>query len=275
MAMTWKWKVKKVPDGLWMRCDSCSKMVFKKIVNENLHVCPECGRHFPIAASERLALLVDEDSFEEMYPRMASPDPLGFADRKSYAERLVSEREKTGLMDAVVVGRCTMDGRPLILAVMDSRFIMGSMGSVVGEKICRAFETATTERKPAIVFCASGGARLHEGCLSLAQMAKTSAAVARHHEAGLAYISVLTHPTYGGVTASFAFLGDVTIAEPKAMIGFAGPRTILHTLKMELPKGFQTAEFLLETGFIDLIVERKEMRTRLLKVLDLLVPAAR
>ena len=267
------WKLgKKIPDGLWLKCDGCGRMVFRKIVAERLQVCPECAHHFSMSAPDRIKLLIDEGSFREMHAAMTSADPLSFVDRKPYSERLADEREKTGLNDAIVVGEGKMDGRDVIVGVMDSRFIMASMGSVVGEKIARAFETATRASLPIIIVCASGGARMQEGCLSLAQMAKTSAAAALHHEAGGVFISVLTHPTYGGVTASFASLGDVIIAEPGAMIGFAGPRTILHTLKMELPKGFQTAEFLVDAGFVDLIVERQNLKRRILKLLDLLAP---
>jgi len=267
------WKLgKKIPDGLWLKCDGCGRMVFRKIVAERLQVCPECAHHFPMSAPDRIKLLIDEGSFREMHAAMTSADPLSFVDRKPYSERLAGEREKTGLNEAVVVGGGKMDGRDIVIGVMDSRFIMASMGSVVGEKIARAFETATRASLPIVMICASGGARMQEGCLSLAQMAKTSAAAALHHEAGGVFISVLTHPTYGGVTASFASLGDITISEPGAMIGFAGPRTILHTLKMELPKGFQTAEFLVDAGFVDLIVERKDLKRRILKLLDLLAP---
>jgi len=268
-----KWTLgKKVPDGLWLKCDGCGRTVFTKIVAERLQVCPECAHHFPMIAPDRIKLLLDDGTFTEMYAGMTSADPLSFVDRKPYLERLAGEREKTGLNEAVVVGEGQMDGRDVVIGVMDSRFIMASMGSVVGEKIARAFETATRRSAPMIMVCASGGARMQEGCLSLAQMAKTSAAAALHHESGGLFVSVLTHPTYGGVTASFAFLGDVIIAEPGAMIGFAGPRTILHTLRMELPKGFQTAEFLVDAGFVDLIVERKNLKKRILKLLDLLVP---
>ncbi|MFH0964253.1 MAG: acetyl-CoA carboxylase, carboxyltransferase subunit beta [Planctomycetota bacterium] len=270
----WKVKEKKVPDGLWMRCDGCGRMVFKKIVLERLNVCPECNRHFVLTAPERIQLLLDDGSFRELDADMTSADPLHFVDRKPYSQRLLDERGKTGLNEAVVVGEGAIESRRLVVGVMDSRFIMGSMGSVVGEKVTRAFENAVRQRLPVLMVCASGGARMHEGALSLGQMAKTSAAVARHHEAGLMYVSLLTHPTYGGVTASFAFLGDVILAEPGAMIGFAGPRTILHTLKMELPKGFQTAEFLLETGFVDRIVDRKNLRKEIQRLLDLLGPTA-
>lgn len=267
------WKLgKKIPDGLWLKCAACGRMVFRKIVADRFEVCPECAHHFPMTAPGRIKLLIDEGSFREMHADMTSADPLAFVDRKPYTERLAGERAKTGLNEAVVVGEGRMDGRDVIIGVMDSRFIMGSMGSVVGEKIARAFETATRRSLPIIMVCASGGARMQEGCLSLAQMAKTSAAAALHHEAGGVFISVLTHPTYGGVTASFASLGDVIVCEPGAMIGFAGPRTILHTLRMELPKGFQTAEFLVDAGFVDLIVERKNLKKRLVKLLDLLTP---
>jgi len=268
----WKRGDKKIPTGLWIRCDGCSQVVFKKIVQEKLNVCPECEWHFSLTASERINLLIDPDTFEETCPDMTSADPLGFVDRKAYRDRLEDERRKTGLNSAVVTGRGKLSGADVAIGVMDSRFIMGSMGSVVGEKITRMFEMATNVRIPALMICASGGARMHEGGLSLAQMAKTSAAVARHHEARLPYVSVLTNPTYGGVTASFAFLGDVTLAEPRAMIGFAGPRTILHTLKMELPKGFQTAEFLLDAGFVDLIVPRKLLKEQIASLLGFLVP---
>ena len=270
----WKRTDKRIPTGLWIRCEGCSQVVFKKIVQDRLGVCPECEWHFSLTAPERINLLIDPGTFEESWPDMTSADPLGFVDRKAYVDRLDAERKKTGLNSAVVTGCGNMNGAQVMIGAMDSRFIMGSMGSVVGEKITRTLETATSRRLPVILVCASGGARMHEGCLSLAQMAKTAAAVARHHEARLPYLSVLTNPTYGGVTASFAFLGDVTLAEPGAMIGFAGPRTILHTLKMELPKGFQNAEFLLGAGFVDLLVHRKHLKDQLTSFLRFLVPVA-
>jgi acetyl-CoA carboxylase carboxyl transferase subunit beta len=257
-------KKKDMPEGLWTKCPSCGESLFEDALTKNLRVCTHCGYHFTISSGDRLASLVDEGSFQEMDAKLDSVNALGF---KGYRDKVKAYQRKTGLGEAVVTGRATIETLPVLLAVMDFRFLGASMGSVVGEKITRAIEAATAERKPVIVFSASGGARMHEGILSLMQMAKTSGALARHAEARLPYISVLTHPTTGGVTASFATLGDLIIAEPKCMIGFAGPRVVKETTHADLPPGFQTAEFMLQHGLVDMIVERKDMRATLAKVL--------
>jgi acetyl-CoA carboxylase carboxyl transferase subunit beta len=264
-------KKKDMPEGLWTKCPSCAESLFEQALAKNLRVCTSCGYHFTISSGERIASLVDEGTFEEMDLQLDSVDALGF---KGYVDKVKAYQAKTGLKEAVVTGRCIIEGIPSLIAVMDFRFLGASMGSVVGEKITRAIETATAERKPVIVFSASGGARMHEGILSLMQMAKTSGALARHSAARLPYISVLTHPTTGGVTASFATLGDVIIAEPKCMIGFAGPRVVKETTHADLPPGFQTAEFMMLHGLVDMIVERKDMRTKLASILRYAVNAA-
>ncbi|MBM4019969.1 MAG: acetyl-CoA carboxylase carboxyltransferase subunit beta [Planctomycetes bacterium] len=263
-------KKKDIPEGLWLRCPGCGEMVFRKRVEENLHVCPECRYHFKIGARPRIALLADADSFEEYLPNLMSPDPLGFVDRKSYLERLADAQRETLLYDAAVVGRAYIKGRPVVLGAMDPNFIMASMGCVVGEKITLGAEKAAELGLPLLLVCASGGARMQEGILSLAQMAKTSAAVGRLHRAGGLFITVLTNPTYAGVMASFASLGDVTLAEPGAMIGFTGPRVIYETMKQELPEGFQTAEFMMQHGFVDRIVPRGALRSELASLIDYL-----
>jgi len=268
MAINSRPKKKDIPEGLWLRCPGCEEMVFRKTVEENFHVCPQCDYHFRIGARQRIALLADVDSFEEYLPNLISPDPLHFGDRKRYVERLAEAQRQTNLYDAAVVGRAYIKGRPVILGAMDAGFIMGSMGSVVGEKITQAAEKATELRLPLVICCASGGARMMEGILSLAQMAKTSAAIARFSRAGGFYIAIMTHPTTAGVLASFASLGDIILAEPKAMIGFTGPRVIQQTMKQELPEGFQTAEFMLEHGFVDRIVHRKDLRNEVASLLD-------
>jgi acetyl-CoA carboxylase carboxyl transferase subunit beta len=257
-----------VPEGLWMRCQNCGAMLYRKAVTDNLHVCPECEQHFRMDARTRIEMLVDPESFEEEDTKLESADPLKFKDLKSYKSRLSDQQKKTGLKDAVVCGKAFIKGRPVSLAVMDANFIMASMGAVVGEKITRAIERAIDEKITLIICCASGGARMMEGLVSLMQMAKTSAALAKLDEAGGLYISVLTDPTTAGVAASFANLGDIVIAEPEALIGFAGPRVIWHTTKTELPKGFQTAEFVMEHGFIDMIVHRKDLRDELARLID-------
>jgi acetyl-CoA carboxylase carboxyl transferase subunit beta len=257
-------KKKDMPEGLWIKCPSCGESLFQEALLKNLRVCTQCDYHFTISAPERLASLVDDNSFQEMDTQLDSVDSLGF---KGYLDKVKAYQAKTGLQEAVVTGRATIEGIPVLLAIMDFRFLGASMGSVVGEKITRAIEAATAERKPVIVFSASGGARMHEGILSLMQMAKTSGALARHSQACLPYISVLTHPTTGGVTASFATLGDIIIAEPKCMIGFAGPRVVKETTHADLPPGFQTAEFMLQHGLVDQIVARKDMRPTLGKLL--------
>ena len=260
-----------VPEGLWMRCPDCGDMLFKKVVEESLHVCPNCQYHFRIGSRTRIEQLVDPGSFEEMFADIVSTDPLGFTDRKAYADRLQEEQAKSGNNEAVVCGKGFIKGRPMMLAVMDPNFMMGSMGSVVGEKITRTIETATEEKLPLLIVCCSGGARMQESTLSLMQMAKTSAAIARHDDAGGLFISLLADPTTGGVTASFAMLGDFVIAEPKALIGFAGPRTIWNTIKVELPEGFQRSEFLQEHGFIDFVVHRKDLRSEIARLVDFCV----
>lgn len=261
-------KRSEVPAGLWTRCPSCEAMLYRKTVEQNLHVCPHCEHHFRIDADERIRQLCDPDSFEELWAEMRSLDVLGFEDQKKYGDRLRAETAKTGRHDAVRCGRGYIKGRPIVLAAMDGRFMMGSMGSVVGEKITRAIELATEEDKPLIVVSCSGGARMQEGALSLMQLAKTSAALARHDEAGGLFISLLTDPTTGGVTASFAMLGDVILAEPKALIGFAGPRVIANTVRQELPEGFQRAEHLLAKGFVDRVVRRADLRSEIGRLID-------
>jgi len=263
---------KDMPPGLWLKCEGCGEMVFRKQVAELLEVCPKCNYHFRLSAPQRLDITLDEGSFEERFAEVVGGDPLEFTRPKSYKEQVASYRERTGLPEAVITGTGVLAGRRIAIAVMDFRFIGGSMGSAVGEKVTRITELATAENLPLIIFCASGGARMQEGMLSLAQMAKTSAAVARHSDAGGLYISVLTHPTTAGVAASFAFLGDVIIAEPKALIGFAGPRVIKLTHRVDLPEGFQTAEFLLEHGFVDAVVNRIDLRDHLSKLLGHLLP---
>jgi acetyl-CoA carboxylase carboxyl transferase subunit beta len=258
-----------VPEGLWLRCDGCSATVFRNQVEENLNVCPECDHHFHVPTASRLRQLLDPDTFEEWYADMTPVDPLGFADRISYRERLASEQKKTGMKDACTVGRGYMRGRPLVLGMTDSSFIMGSMGSVVGEKLTRAVEQATAMNLPLVVVSGSGGgARMHEGILSLMQMGKVSAALARFRKARGLFISVLTNPTMGGVAASFASLGDVVLAEPRALVGFAGPRVVQATCKIDLPDGFQTSEFLLEHGFVDRIIHRRQLRSEVARIID-------
>lgn len=258
-----------VPEGMWLQCNGCGATVFRKQVEKAQSVCPECDYHFYVPAYARIEQLLDSDSFEEWYEDLEPVDPLGFADKKPYKDRLIAEQKKTGLKDACVIGRGYMRGRPLVFGLTDSAFIMGSMGSVVGEKLTRAIEQATDMKLPLVIVSGSGGgARMHEGILSLMQMGKTSAALARYNAAGGLFISVLTNPTMGGVAASFASLGDVVIAEPKALIGFAGPRVVKSTVKVDLPPGFQTSEFLLEHGFVDRIVHRQELRSEIARIID-------
>jgi acetyl-CoA carboxylase carboxyl transferase subunit beta len=257
-----------IPEGLWMRCPECGDMLFRKVVEEALHVCPGCQHHFRVSARTRIAQLVDEGSFEERHADLEPIDTLKFVDKKSYQDRLEAEQEKTGNPDAAVCGKGFVKGRPLILAVMDPTFMMGSMGSVVGEKITRAIEDAVEEKLPVLIVSCSGGARMQESSLSLMQMAKTSAALARLDDAGGLFISLLADPTTGGVTASFAMLGDFILAEPKALIGFAGPRTIWNTIKVELPDGFQRSEFLEEHGFVDFVVHRRDLRSEIARLID-------
>jgi acetyl-CoA carboxylase carboxyl transferase subunit beta len=260
-----------IPAGLWMRCPECGAMLFKKAVEDNLHVCPECQHHFRVSARERIRQVCDENSFEEMFADLESVDPLNFSDKKSYADRIKSEQLKSGQKDAIVCGRGFIKGRPVMMAVMDPTFMMGSMGSVVGEKLTRTIEQATDESVPLIVVSCSGGARMQESTLSLMQMAKSSAALARFDDSGGLYISVLADPTTGGVTASFAMLGDFIVAEPKALIGFAGPRTIWNTIKVELPEGFQRSEFLRDHGFVDFVVHRSDLRSEVARLVDFCV----
>ena len=260
-----------MPDGLWTQCDGCKGMVYKKIVEERMYVCPECNYHFRVFSRDRLKLLLDENSFEEMWDNMVPCDPLNFKDRITYPERVAAEQQKTGLKEAAIVGKGKINGKELMIGITDSSFIMGSMGAVVGEKIARVAEKAHELRLPLIIISGSGGgARMQEGVFSLMQMAKTSAAIARFREAGGLYISILTDPSLGGVMASFASLADIMMAEPKALIGFAGPRVIQETIRRSLPKGFQTAEFLLEHGFLDMIVHRQDMKKELSRLIDYL-----
>ncbi|RJP39516.1 MAG: acetyl-CoA carboxylase carboxyltransferase subunit beta [Phycisphaerales bacterium] len=257
-----------VPAGLWTRCEKCEKMVFEREVAEHLHTCPECGHHRRVDARTRIRQLVDPETFEEFAADLETTDPLGFIDRMPYVERIRREQEKTGEKDAIVTGRAFIRGRPVILAVMNPSFIMASMGSVVGEKVTRAAERAAEENLPLVIVTSSGGARMQEGMVSLWQMAKTSAALKLFSEAGGLYIVVAADPTTAGVAASFASLGDVILAEPGAMMGFAGPRVIANTIKTELPEGFQTAEFMLEHGFVDRIVARADLRREIARVID-------
>lgn len=259
---------KQIPGDLWMKCPDCGGMIFKKVVEDRKRVCPDCLYHFTLTPRERIELLLDAGSFAEHWADLAPVDALQFEGEISYRKKLESAQRETGQKDACVVGTGRLDGREVVFGVTDSRFMMGSMGSVVGEKVARAFELATERRLPVVFVSGSGGgARMFEGCLSLMQMAKTSAAVARHGEAGGLYVSILTHPTMAGVMASFAALGDVMIAEPKALIGFTGPRVIEQTIKQELPKGFQTSEFLLEHGFLDRVVERSRLKEEVSRIL--------
>ena len=256
-------------DGLWSKCPECGLVVYRKDLVANASVCKGCGHHNRIDSEERIALIADPGSFEPLDNSLAPTDPLAFKDRRSYADRLRDSQQSTGLLDAVVTGLCRTSGLPLALGVMDFRFMGGSMGSVVGEKLPRLIETATARRYPVLIVCASGGARMQEGMLSLMQMAKISAALERHRQAELLYLPLLTYPTTGGVTASFAMLGDLILAEPKALIGFAGRRVIEQTLREKLPEGFQTAEYLREHGFVDAIVDRTRLKATLASLLKL------
>jgi len=257
-----------VPAGLWTRCERCEHMLYEKEVAEALHVCPECGYHRRIDARTRIEQLVDPDTFEEFAADLRSTDPLKFKDRIPYKERLKREESKTGEQEAVVVGKAFVRGRAVVLAVMNPKFIMASMGAVVGEKITRAVEKAVEDNLPLVIVTASGGARMQEGMVSLVQMAKTSAAIARLDDARGLYIVVAADPTTAGVAASFASLGDFILAEPGAMIGFAGPRVIQNTINAELPEGFQTAEFMLDHGFVDRIVPRADLRREIARIID-------
>ncbi|HOG28649.1 MAG TPA: acetyl-CoA carboxylase, carboxyltransferase subunit beta [Vicinamibacterales bacterium] len=263
----------RVPEGLWIKCPSCGKLIYHKDLEASLRVCPSCGHHFRMTAAARLRSLFD-DAWQEHDAGLASTDPLRFADTKPYRERLRASQAATGLLDAVIVGSGTLEGIPVVIAAMEYGFIGGSMGVVVGEKITRAVERGLASRAPVIVVSSSGGARMMEGALSLMQMAKVSAALARLDRAGVPFVSILTDPTTGGVTASFAMLGDLNIAEPKALIGFAGPRVIEQTIRQKLPEGFQRSEFLLAHGMIDLIADRRELKATLARALRFMHDAA-
>ena len=258
----------KIPDGTWVKCVQCGKTIYQKEISE-FKICPKCGGHFRMNYAERIAITCDEGSFEEFNENLSAKNPISYP---GYEGIIKKAQDKSGLKDGVVTGKCTIEGHKTIICIMDSNFMMGSMGSVVGEKITRAFEKATEEKLPIVVFATSGGARMQEGIISLMQMAKVSAAVAKHSDAGLLYITVLTDPTTGGVTASFAMLGDIILSEPKAMIGFAGKRVIQQTIKQELPEGFQTAEFQLEHGFVDKIVKRNKLKQAIGRILMLHEP---
>ncbi len=258
---------KEVPSGVWLKCDECGEILYKPELEKSCWVCAKCNFHFRIGSRQYLDLLLDEGSFVEEDAHLAPSDPLGFKDSKRYPERSADAQRKTGLKDAIRAGRATIKGIPVSIAVLDFGFMGGSMGSVVGERIARVTERAIEARRGLITLSSSGGARMQEGIFSLMQMAKTSAALARLADAGLPHVSILTHPTTGGVTASFASLGDVILAEPKALIGFAGPRVIRETINQELPQGFQRAEFLLQHGFVDRVVPRRELRETLAQVL--------
>jgi acetyl-CoA carboxylase carboxyl transferase subunit beta len=263
-------KSREMPEGLWTKCPSCGDVVHNLALAENLRVCPKCGHHFTFGAWDRIKLLADENSFEETNANLVSVDTLKFKGVATYEDRLENYKKKTGLKDAVITGAATLDGAPISLAVMDFNFLAATMGSVVGEKITAAIELATKKKMAVIIICASGGARMYEGMLSLMQMAKTSGALARHREAGLPCITILTNPTTAGVMASYASLGDIILAEPDAMIGFAGPRVIRETTHQDLPEGFQKAEFLEKHGLIDHIVSRSQMRATLAQLLGYL-----
>ena len=256
-------------DGLWVKCSECSQVAYRKALISNFNVCSNCGHHNRINNDERINIIADKNSFKEFDSSLSPTDPLGFKDRRSYADRIKESQAGTGLRDGVITGFCSVNSMPLALAVMDFRFMGGSMGSVVGEKITRIIERATIENYPILIVCASGGARMQEGMLSLMQMAKISGALKKHKEKNLLYMPLLTHPTTGGVTASFAMLGDLILAEPKALIGFAGRRVIEQTLREKLPDNFQTAEYLLEHGFVDVIVKRKDLKDTLTKILKI------
>ena len=260
-------KPSRVPEGLWVKCPGCTQLIYKNDLEQNLSVCPKCAHHFRISAAERLKTLFDEGKYAEHYTNLTSTDPLKFTDTKPYRDRLQKTIEATGMKDACIVATGQMDGLDIVAVAMEYQFIGGSMGVVVGEKITRAIEMAIERRQPAIVISCSGGARMMEGALSLMQMAKVSAALARLDRARLPFISVLTDPTTGGVTASFAMLGDLNIAEPKALIGFAGPRVIEQTIRQQLPPGFQRSEFLLEHGMVDMVVPRMDLKTTLERTL--------
>jgi acetyl-CoA carboxylase carboxyl transferase subunit beta len=260
----------KPSDQLWVKCNSCNEIIYRKVIERNFQVCPKCNYHFQIPARRRIDCVVDPGTFIEYDAELVSADPLEFKDSKRYSSRVKESQEKTGQKDAILCGEAKIEGQPALIGIFEFNFMGGSLGSVVGEKITRLIERAVEKRIGVVIFCASGGARMQEGILSLMQMAKTSAALAKLNEVKIPYISVLTDPTTGGVSASIAMLGDIIIAEPKAMIGFAGPRVIKETIRTELPEGFQRAEYLLEHGMVDLIVERKDLRHTLASLLEML-----
>jgi acetyl-CoA carboxylase carboxyl transferase subunit beta len=263
-----------MPAGLWTKCKNCEEIIYSKEIERNLNVCPKCDYHFRISARERIDLVIDEGTFNETDPDMASVDFLKFKDSKKYVDRIKAAVAKNGGGDAVVTGSGLMNGQEVVVAVFDFAFLGGSMGSVVGEKITRAIELGLEKKAPVMIFSSSGGARMQESILSLMQMAKTSAALAKLKKAGIPFISVLTDPTTGGVTASFAMLGDLNVAEPKALIGFAGPRVIEQTIRQQLPEGFQRSEYLLDHGMVDMIVSRQEMKARLSQALRIFTQQA-
>ncbi len=265
---TVKVRKREMPDGLWLKCPACHEIIFKQELEENAKVCPKCDFHFQMNRTERCDLLIDADTFEEWDANLYSVDTLNFTGVASYESKLEENTKKTGFRDAILCGKGAMGPHTVALGIMDFSFLGASMGAVVGEKITALIERATQQQIPVIISCASGGARMYEGLYSLMQMAKTSAALARHSEAGLPYISLLTHPTMAGVMASFATLGDVIVAEPAALIGFAGPRVIKETTQQDLPPGFQRSEFLLEHGLIDRVIHRKELKNELMLLLD-------
>lgn len=260
----------RIPEGLWVKCNNCREIIYRKEFEKNAKVCPKCSYHFPISVEERIAITLDDGSFKEMDREIFPLDPLNFKDTKRYRDRLKEYQEKVGQMDAIVIGEGRICNLPVIFGVINFSFMGGSMGSVMGEKIARGAELAANTRSPLIIVTASGGARMQEGILSLMQMAKTSAAINRLAEARVPFISILTDPTYGGVTASFAMQADIIVAEPKALIGFAGPRVIEETIKQQLPDGFQRSEFLLGHGMVDMIIERKKLKETLARVISLL-----
>jgi len=270
--MAWHFGRKKMnmPDGLWMRCDECGKTIYKKDVEDSLRVCPECGFHLSIDSAQRIDMTLDPATFQELFADLAPQDPLNFSDREGYKDRLKRYSEMTGLKDAIVTGTGNIEGWKVAFGVLDTRFMMGSLGSVMGEKICRLAELAIRERIPLILVCGSGGARMQEGVVALMQMVKTSEAFAACQDTGVATITILTDPTTGGTTASFATEADVIIAEPGALIGFTGPRVIEETIKQKLPKGFQRSEFMLEHGLVDMVVPRSEMRKILAELIEYL-----
>jgi acetyl-CoA carboxylase carboxyl transferase subunit beta len=259
----------KIPEGLWVKCDGCKEIVYNKEIERNLKVCPKCNYHFRISARERLKLLVDEGSFIELDKDLESTDPLHFKDKITYKDRLKEKQKSTGLKEAVISGDALIKGYPVSLVIMDFSFMGGSMGSVVGEKVLRAAERSIEKKQPLITVSSSGGARMQEGILSLMQMAKVAAAIGKLKDSGVLYISIMCDPTFGGVTASFASIGDIIIAEPKSLIGFAGARVIEQTIKQPLPDDFQRAEFLLEHGLIDMVVDRKNLRDTIAKLFEL------